>query len=276
MLAAAIIVFREAIEAGLIVGIVLAASRGVPGRMAPILCGLLGGVLGAVAVAGFAGQLAALFDGSGQEVFNAAILAVAVPMLAWHVAWMARHGRQMAAELRAVGAAVMAGRRPVMALGVVVGVAVLREGVEVVLFLYGVAAAGEGPGAMAVGGSVGLLLAAGLTALTYFGLVRLPAHRLFGVTNGLVTLLAAGLAAQSAHLLQSAGLVEAGSGTLWDSSRMLSDGSLAGRMLHTLIGYTDRPTALEGLVYLVTLLAIAGLARVAAGGVQPRSAATIR
>ena len=142
MLASLVIVFREVIEAGLIVGIVLAATRGVPRRGWWVSGGVVGGVLGACVVAAFAGELGSLFAGSGQELFNAALLLVAVGMLTWHNGWMASHGRELAREVRAVGSAVAAGDRPLAAVAIVVGVAVLREGSEVVLFLYGILASG--------------------------------------------------------------------------------------------------------------------------------------
>ena len=78
MLSALLIIFREVIEAGLIVGIVLAATAGVPRRSTFVALGVLGGVIGACLVALFAGELASLFQGSGQELFNAAILFLAV------------------------------------------------------------------------------------------------------------------------------------------------------------------------------------------------------
>jgi high-affinity iron transporter len=92
--------------------------------------------------AAFVTPLASLFQGSGQEIFNATVLLLAVAMLTWHVVWMARHGREMAQELRSVGADIVSGRRSLPALAVVVGVAVLREGSEVVLFLYGITVSG--------------------------------------------------------------------------------------------------------------------------------------
>src|SRR6478752_4986999 len=107
MLSALLIVFREVIEAGLIVGIVLAATAGVPRRGLAVG----GGVLGACLVAAFAGELASLFEGSGQELFNAAILLLAVAMLTWHNVWMASHGRAMARELKEAGHAVTTGKR---------------------------------------------------------------------------------------------------------------------------------------------------------------------
>ncbi|MDE2166277.1 MAG: FTR1 family protein [Alphaproteobacteria bacterium] len=275
MAAALIIVFREVIEAGLIVGIVLAATRGVPGRSLWVGYGIGGGVAGAGIVALFAGAIGSAFAGSGQELFNATILTIAVLMLGWHNVWMARHGRAMAAEVKAVGEAVAAGNRTLAALAIVVGIAVLREGSEVVLFLYGVAVSGnDTAAAMGTGGAIGVLLGAGTSALMYYGLLRIPARYLFSVTSWLIALLAAGLAAQAAAFLQAAGVVTAFAQTMWDTSRILADGSLPGRVLHTLIGYTDRPTALQLAVYVATLATIFVLMRMF--GSQPRQSNATR
>ena len=183
MLASLLIVFREVIEAGLIVGIVLAATNGVARRGLWIAIGVGSGVVGACLVAAFAEQLAGLFEGSGQELFNAAILLVAVLMLTWHNVWMAGHGKQMAREMHQMGTEVSTGQRTLTALAVVVGVAVLREGSEVVLFLYGIAAqGGMSTASMLAGGAMGLAAGAAVSALMYFGLLTIPAHRLFSVT----------------------------------------------------------------------------------------------
>jgi len=262
MIAALIIVFREVIEAGLVVGIVLAATRGVPSRGLWVGYGVGGGVAGACLVAAFAGAIANVFAGSGQELFNAVILLVAVVMLAWHIVWMARHGREIAAAVKAVGKAVAAGSRTMAALAIVVGIAVLREGSEVVLFLYGIAMSSKETAiAMVTGGVTGVLLGAGVSAMMYYGLLRIPARHLFSVTSWLLALLAAGMAAQAVAFLQLAGIVTAFAQTLWDTSNFLADNSVLGKVLHTLIGYTDRPTALQLLVYLATLATIFVLMR---------------
>jgi high-affinity iron transporter len=254
MLASLVIVFREVIEAGLIVGIVLAATRSVPRRSWWIAGGVAVGTLGACVVAGFAGELGALFNGSGQELFNAAILLAAVGMLTWHNAWMAGHGRALAREVRAVGSAVAAGDRPLTAVAVVVGVAVLREGAEVVLFLYGIlAAGGTSVAGMMAGGAFGVALGAALSALIYLGLLAVPAHRLFTVTTGLITLLAAGLAAQAVFFLQQADYLQGLATPLWNTSWLLGDDSILGRLLHTLIGYTATPDAAQLLAYALVI-----------------------
>ncbi len=262
MLSALLIVFREAIEAGLIVGIVLAATVGVPRRGSAVSVGVGGGVAGACVVAAFAGELASLFQGNGQELFNATILLLAVAMLTWHNVWMASHGRDMARELKAAGHAVVSGQRSLAALSIVVGVAVLREGSEVVLFLYGIAAqGGTSNAALLAGGALGLAAGAAVSALMYFGLLAIPAGRLFQVTSGLITLLAAGMAAQAVLFLQNGGYIGALTDPIWDTSWLLSEDSIAGRLLHTLIGYVQAPNGAQLAAYLVTIIAIVTLTR---------------
>ncbi|HXC57314.1 MAG TPA: FTR1 family protein [Rhizomicrobium sp.] len=263
MFASLLIVFREVIEAGLIVGIVLAATKGVAGRGLWVALGVAAGVVGACLVAAFAGQLSSLFAGSGQELFNASILLVAVGMLTWHNVWMAGHGREMAREMRAMGAAVSAGQRTLTAMAVVVGVAVLREGSEVVLFLYGIAAqGGMTTASMLVGGALGLIAGAGVSALMYYGLLTIPAHRLFQVTAWLITLLAAGMAAQAVLFLQNGGWLQLLMMPVWDTSGLLPEASIPGRLLHTLIGYSEQPDGLQLIAYAATIVAITVLMRV--------------
>jgi len=263
VLASLLIVFREVIEAGLIVGIVLAATKGVAGRARWVSLGIAAGVLGAALVAAFAGKIAGLFQGSGQEIFDASVLLLAVAMLTWHNVWMAGHGRAMAREMKQVGAQVSSGERPMTALAVVVGIAVLREGSEVVLFLYGIASQGStSTAALLGGGALGVAGGAIVTALMYYGLLAVPAHRLFSVTAGLITLLAAGMAAQAILFLQQGGYFEFLTSTVWDTSWLLKQDSIVGRLLHTLVGYNDSPNGAQVLVYAATIIAIVLLTRI--------------
>jgi high-affinity iron transporter len=275
VLAALLIVFREVFEAGLVVGIVSAVTAGVGGRGYWIAGGVAAGVLGACIVALFTTGLSQLFGGSGQEVFDAAILGFAVLMLTWHNVWMSRHGRELVDELRAAGEAVAAGTKSLLALAIVVAIAVLREGSEVVLFLYGVAAAQGGASlSMAVGGLVGLGLGSLVCLLTYLGLVTIPTRYLFSVTSALIALLAAGMAAQAIAFLEQADILTALDQTVWDTSWILSDSSLVGRALHTLIGYVDQPTAMQVVVYAGTLAAIVTLMKLFSAPAAPRPRTT--
>jgi high-affinity iron transporter len=202
-------------------------------------------------------------------LFNASILILAVMMLTWHNVWMASHGREMARELKAAGREVVTGKRTLAALGVVVGVAVLREGSEVVLFLYGIAAQGGVSNAgLLTGGALGLAAGASVSALMYLGLLTIPAGRLFQVTSGLITLLAAGMAAQAVLFLQNGGYINGWSGTIWDTSWLLKEDSIPGRLLHTLVGYVQAPDGAQIAAYLAAIAGILLLMRMT-GRPQP-------
>jgi high-affinity iron transporter len=269
MLATAIIVFREVLEASLVVGIVLAASRGVPRRGVWVASGIAAGILGAALVAAGTGTIAAAVNGIGQELFNATILFTAVAMLGWHNIWMNRHGRELAAAAAMLGKAVVGGNRPLYALALVVGIAVLREGSEIVLFLYGVAIVSAAGGLSMLGGGIlGLAGGAAIGALIYLGLLAIPLRRLFTVTSWLILLLAAGMASQGAAFLMQANLLPSLGNELWDTSSILSERSVLGLLLHVLIGYSAQPAGIQVVFYLATLLGILALTRVM-GRVRP-------
>jgi high-affinity iron transporter len=271
MLGTGLLVFREVLEAALIVSIVFAATRGVRGRGLWVGGGLAAGVIGAVVVALFAGSIAAAVSGMGQELFNASILLAAVAMIAWHAIWMASHGRELATQMKSVGSAVQAGSRPLSALLIVVAIAVLREGSEVVLFLYGQAASGAGVGEIAGGIAVGVVGGVAVGFLLYFGLLGIPMRYFFSATNWLMLLLAAGLASQAAGYLIQADVLPALGNKIWDTSALLSDASLVGKTLHTLVGYDARPAGMQLLFYAVTAVAIAIGMRVWGNGVSGRA-----
>lgn len=269
MLASALIVFREVLEAALIISIVFVASEGVAKRGRWISGGLIAGVLGAIIVAAFAGVIAEAAEGLGQEIFNAGVLFVAVGFLGWHNIWMHKHGREMAQRMKAVGESIVAGRTPLVMLAVVVGLAVLREGSEVALFLYGISVGGVDAYGMMAGSLLGLAGGVTLGFAMYFGLVHIPARHLFSVISWLILLLAAGMAAQGAGYLVQADILPELGGVLWDSSGILAQDSIPGQLLHTLIGYEDHPLGIQLLFYVLTAAIIWTLMRV---GYQPSAA----
>jgi high-affinity iron transporter len=254
MLATAIIVFRETLEAALVVSIIMVATYGVPRRVLWVGCGLALGMVGACLVAAFASAITAAVEGIGQELLNASILSLAVCMLGWHTIWMSQHGREIAREMDDVGKAVAVGHRPLYALAIAAGVAVLREGSETVLFLYGVASSGDdGPAQMIIGGLAGGAAGVAAGLLLYGGLLRIPVRYLFSVTNVMILLLTAGLAAQAAGFLVQVDVIPALGGPVWDTTWLLSERSIAGKVLHSLIGYESRPAGVQVLCYAVVL-----------------------
>jgi len=260
MPAVALLVFREVLEAALIISVVCAATRGVPRRGSFVLGGIGLGVMGALLVAVGADYIASLAGGAGQDIFNAGVLLSAVVMIGWHVVWMSSHGRELAEHIQSVGGAVKAGSRSLTLLLTVVALAVLREGSEVVLFLYGMAAGGIGRGGLAAGIAVGVGAGAMLGFALYFGLLRIPIKHFFSVTNAMLILLAAGLASTAAGFLVQSDLLPTWGSQIWNTSHLLSDDSLLGRTLGILIGYKAAPAGVQIVFYLATAaLLVAGL-----------------
>lgn len=257
MLGAAIIVFRETLEAALIIGILAAATRGLAGRNRWLATGVAGGVGGAVLVAMFTGRLAELADGTGQDLFNAAVLGIAVLMLAWHNMWMARHGAELARNARELGRRVSDGSSEMAAMALVVTLAVLREGSETALFLYGLAASESSAWWHTAGGGVlGLIAGAVVGIGLYVGFLRIPVRWFFSATSGLILLMAASMAAQMARYLAQSDLVPSLGSPLWDTSTYISNQTAVGAVLRSLIGYEATPSGIQVLFYFVALAMI--------------------
>ncbi|GAB3498563.1 FTR1 family protein [Curvibacter fontanus] len=257
MLASAIIVFRETLEAALIVGIVAASTRDLRSRNTWLAGGIAAGVLGSLLVALFTGRIAELAEGMGQELFNASVLLLAAAMLAWHNIWMARHGMTLAREARQLGADVSDGSRAMSALALVVGLAILREGSETALFLYGLLSSGEESSSSVFGGgALGLLLGCLAGVALYAGVLRVPARHFFSATSGLILLLAAAMASQAARFLVQADILPSLASPLWNISWLLDDHSMLGRLLHALTGYEAAPSGIQVVFYTATLALI--------------------
>ena len=261
MFGPALIIFRETIEAALVISIVAAATRSVSRRTWWIVIGVLAGLIGSGVLAALTETLADLADGTGTELFNASVLGVAVLMLGWHHIWMSSHGAELARDAKRVGSEVSDGTKGMSAIAILITLTVLREGAESVLFLHGMASGGGASLAdIAGGGALGLLGGAALGLVMYFGLMRIPLKWFFSVTGWLIVLLAAGLAGQMARFLIQADWLPSLVAPLWDTSAILSSDSLVGRILHALVGYEPNPSGMQMVFYAITLALILFLA----------------
>jgi high-affinity iron transporter len=255
MLGTAIIVFREVLEAAMIIGILAAATCSVPNRNHWLFAGLLAGLAGSAMVASSTEAIANFASGIGQELFNAMVLGVAVLMLAWHNIWMSSHGKELASNAQKVGDNISEGIQHSSILATVVGLAVLREGAETVLFLYGMAAT-QTAGSLLVGALAGLSAGAAVGYALYKGLLRVPMRWFFAATSGLVLLLAAGMASSATKLLIQADVLPSLASPIWDTSGFIAQNGVIGVLLHSLIGYDARPDGMQVIVYMAVLMAI--------------------
>lgn len=257
MFAAALIVFRESLEAALFVGIVAAATRGLVGRGRWLGAGVAIGVVGALILAAIAPHVSEMFDGMGQDMINIAVLSVALAMLLWHCIWVTTHTKEMVADAHRLGASVQDGKRKPWALLTAVALAVLREGAETVLFIAGSATGGNATLAeISLAVVIGVGLGAGIGAVIYAGLARVPTKNIFTVTNVLIAILAGSIASQLVKSLAQAGLLDAWASPVWDTSHLLAPDSALGTFLHALMGYDATPSGAQLTSYLAVLLFI--------------------
>jgi high-affinity iron transporter len=257
MFSTGLIVFRETLEAALFIGIVAAATMGLPRRGLWLGAGVLAGLLGSLALAAGLETISDMADGLGQDVLNIGILSVALFMLTWHSVWMSTHGKEMALQARQLGQSAALGTRSMWALAAAVGLCVLREGAETVLFVAGVMSGTQGPSSsMLTGAGLGWLAGSMVGMMTYAGLSRLPTRHMFSVTHALILLLTGSLSSQLAKALIQAGWIEVLTDPVWNLSDFLSNSSALGMLMHSLIGYDAMPSGLQLAFYLAAIALI--------------------
>jgi high-affinity iron transporter len=257
MFGTAVIVFREVLEAAIIISIIALATRGTKGRNFWLVTGLIAGLIGSAIVAASTEVIASFASGVGQELFNAGVLGIVVLMLAWQNIWMSSHGVELAMNAKKVGANIRDGSSKSSILLIVVGLAVLREGSEVVLFLNGILASeGTANNEMLFGGLSGLLAGAAVGYMFYAGLLRIPMRWLFSIISAFVLLLAASMASTAASYLIQADILPSLASPLWDTTSILPINSLLGTLLHSLIGYEAHPAGMQLVFYVAVILVI--------------------
>jgi high-affinity iron transporter len=249
MLASALITLREGLEAALIVGIVLGVLRklGHTDRSRVVWAGVLAAVV-VSATAGFSlNALGVALEGRGEEIFEGVAMLLAAGVLTWMIFWMQRQGRHIQAELE-LDVHRAATTSNVWALFSLAFVAVVREGIETVLFLTA-AAFSATPAQTLIGSAVGLVVAVALGWLMFAAGKRLDVRAFFRVTSVLLILFAAGLVAHGVHELQEAGLLPTLVEHVWDINPILDENSTMGSILKALFGYNGNPSLLETVSY---------------------------
>ncbi|MFO0389708.1 MAG: FTR1 family protein [Alphaproteobacteria bacterium] len=268
MLPTFLIFFREILEIAIILSVVLAATRGIAGRNRWVWMGIVGGLIGSALVAVFADSISESMEGMGQEIFNAGVLLAASFMIGWTVIWMQTHGRELAQKIKDTGKAIARGEAKLYSLAIIISLAMWREGAEIVLFMYGIlSATEESLLAITAGGIGGTIAASALGFAIYLGLIKISTKYVFTVTSWMLILLACGMSAHAAGYLVAADAVPVLIPELWDTSAILSEGSMLGKILHAMLGYTERPSGIQGVFYVVTLVLILAIQKL----IQPNT-----
>ena len=263
MLPSFILSLREGIEAALVIGIVLACLRQIRQgttssagtKQEDTTRGLVSAVWAGTGSAALVSLLAAVVLTSiglelkdpGEAIFESITMILAAGILTWMIFWMSRHSRTMKGELESsVLRASRAGKWSLFGLAFI---AVLREGVELALFLTAATFSSSTPQTI-LGGLLGLGTAVLLGWSFFASTVRLDLRRFFQVTGFLLLLFAAGLVGRGAGELVVVGWIPPLIGHVWDLGGILSAESLLGQTLGALFGYTADPSLMQVLVYM--------------------------
>lgn len=256
-----LVTFREILEVVLVLGVVLAATEGLPGRVRWVGLGIVGGVLGSVTLAIFTDAISNLAGGIGQELFNAAVLIAVSIIIGWTAIWMRSHAKVMMQKIRGQGARILEGELPKYTITFIVALTVLREGAEIVLFSYGMLASGAALGTIFMGSIMGLVVGGLVGILLYKGLILFPTKYIFQVTTWMLVFISAGMASVGVKYLVAAGYFSALSHVLFDFSGILSEKSLGGQILHALFGYSERPMVIQIMAYIMVIMLFVAASR---------------
>jgi high-affinity iron transporter len=257
MLATLIIFLREGVEASMIVAILLAYLNriGRRDRFRDVFIGVGAALLLATAGGVIAYETISSYSGSrAQAIFETVTYLLAAAVLTYMTFWMRKHARSLSAELRARTEAALDGKAR-LGLGLLAFQAVGREGLETVVFTLAIVFSTSTAGALG-GAAIGLAGGLAIAFVIYRLGHRLNLARFFTVIGVLLMVFAAGLLANAVQNMQQLGWLPVLDAPMWHTSSVLSEGSAFGDVMHSFFGYSDSPTPLQLLVYVIYLTVV--------------------
>lgn len=259
------IVWRESVEALLVVGILYAWLRTNPGGeqgLRYLWGGVLAGVAGALGLGGATLWFSTFFAGDAQDYFQMAMVLIAAGLIIQMVFWMRRKGRDLKRRLEE-GLRHSTESANWLGISTLVALAVMREGCETVIFLYGLGIAERGLGLVqfALTAFAGFLLAGATFWMLQYGGRRLSWPLFFRLSEAVLLLLAAALLVTGLEKMESLGWLPSLGDQVWNSSWLLDDSGRLGAIVASLTGYRAQPSLLILLTYGLYWAVIGGLLR---------------
>jgi len=277
MLPSFVIGLREGVEAALIVGIIAGFLRQEGRRDA--LRPMWLGVAAAIAICLAVGALLELLDEElpqrQQEGLETLVGVAAIAIVSFMIVWMRRHARGLSGQLRDSARSALASGSTA-ALVAMAFFAVIREGLETVVFLLAVFQNADEPLTAGAGALLGLACAIAIGFAIYSGGVRINLARFFRITGFVLVLVAAGLVATTLHTAHEAGWLNAGQGQALDLTWLVVPGSWTSALMTGMLGWQPQPTYIELIGYFAFLIPAAAYVLWPAGAQLPlrRRAAT--
>lgn len=244
-----LITLREGLEAALVISIVLAylARTGNRHHFRNIWLGTGAAILASLAAGAIVFLTVGELTGRSEKIFEGIAMFIAVGILSYMVIWMKKQARNIKAHLEAqVQSALVAGSA--LAMVSIAFIVVVREGVETVLFMFGVLQSAT-PVEATIGGIGGLGAAIAIGYLGYRGSRWLKLGTFFDVTGTLLAFFAAGLLILGIHEFQEAGIFPVIIEHVWDINYVLNEKEGIGSFLKALFGYNGNPSLVEVVVY---------------------------
>jgi len=267
MLAGFLLALREGIEAALIISIVLGMLKKMnrSDRAPLVWLGVGGAAAISLAAAILLNVVGAEFEGAGEQVFEAVTMLLAAAILTWMIFWMQKQGRQIQKGLEADVREALSGGQTV-ALFSVAFFAVLREGIELALFLTAVnfsapLVGGEAPIMCWLGGVLGLIAAAMIGWLMYESAIKLNLRRFFQFTSIILLFFAAGLVGHAVHELNELNWIPPIVEHVYNLNSIVPETSTVGEFLKALFGYNGNPSLTETISYIGFFVVVFGLLR---------------
>jgi high-affinity iron transporter len=257
-----LLALREGLEAALVIGVVLGVLKKINKTQFTLNVWLGAGTaaLLSLMVALILNAIGASFEGTAEVIFEGVAMIIAAGVLTWMIFWMQRQARTMQTELEAnVSRAALT--QSSKALFFLAFVAVLREGIELALFLTAAAVTSSAQQTL-IGGFLGLIVSAALGWLLFATTVQLNLKAFFQVTSVLLILFAAGLVAHGVHEFNEVGWIPGVIEHVWDMNHIINEVETLGLLLKALFGYNGNPSLTEIAAYILYFVGIAlGLQR---------------
>lgn len=254
----ALIVFRECLEISLLLGIILAVTKQIEKSRLYIIAGIMLGVVCASLFAFFARKISLSFGGIGDELFDSGIMILITFLLSWTIVWMQGYGTQVKQHIDNLSTKINEGAGSHIMIVFLVASTILREGAEIIILVYSISSVETiSSNVYLQGVIIGALGGFLLGLIIYFGLIKIANQKyIFKTSTILLMLIAGGFAASAAGILTSSGFIMFLSDQLWDSSWLIADRSMTGKILHIVTGYIARPNGLQVIAYFSTILLI--------------------
>lgn len=246
MLANLLIGLREGLEASLIVGILVAYSlkTGSKKAVSRILTGTALAVLVSVLVGFALAEFVAVVPSGTNEIISGITSIFAMAFVTWMIFWMAKQSRQMKSKLQTQ---VDNSNTKTFTLVAVAFLAVIREGIETSVFIWSASRATGSDTNPILGAVLGLLIAATIGYFVYKGSLKLNLAVFFKYTGAFLIIVAAGILAYGVSELQEIGWLPFLTGTAYDLTGMIPEGSTLDTILRGTISFKSAPTVLVSL-----------------------------